>query len=333
MLGMTVLACAGMPFGVPLLALADLARGRGHVPSARMYLVVVQYLCNDTAEILAAPVLWVAAGFGTRARRPASIARYERLERWSLRTLHHRAAQLLGVRLVVDGRDQLVPGPVIVLSRHVHIADAAVPAYLYLVERNWHLRGVLMAELLADPGFDLIYQRSGHVFIDRSNPLAAQSLVAQAAADLDRDTALVIFPEGHLYHPALRDHYLARLAAKEPERARHLAGLRHLLPPRPRGVLSLLEAVPDADVVVIAHAGLDNIPPLKQIVHAGLPRSIPVHIRVRRISRAQIPVDPGEQVAWLDQTWNELDDACAACLDELACSPAAANDTGSRRDR
>jgi len=269
--------------------------------------VVVQYLCNDTIEILAAPLLWVAAGFGASVRSPASIARHERLQRWSLRTLHRRAAQLLGVQLIIDGCDQLEPGPVIVLSRHVHVADAALPAYLYLVERHWHVRGVMMAELLADPGFDLIYQRTGHVFIDRSTPLTAKALVEQAAANLDRRTALVIFPEGRLYRQQLRDYYLARLAAKDPDRARQLTGLRHLLPPRPQGVLSLLSAAPDADVVVLAHTGLDNLPPLKQILRVGLPRSIPIHVRVRRIPRAHIPDDPQGRIKWLDQTWNELD--------------------------
>jgi 1-acyl-sn-glycerol-3-phosphate acyltransferase len=315
-LATTALAGLAIPVVVPLLTIADLTRGRGHLPSARMYLVIVQYLWNDTVEILAAPVLWVAAGFGTRVRSPASVARYERLQRWSVRTIHRRAAQLLGVRLLVEGRDQLEPGPVIVLSHHVHIADAALPAYLYLVERDWHLRGVLMAELLADPGFDLIYQRTGHVFIDRSNPETAQLLVVRAAAGLDRDTALVIFPEGRLFRPQLRDEYLARLAAKDPDRARDLAGLRHLLPPRPGGVLSLLNAVPDADVVVIAHVGLENIPILKRIARAGLPRSIPVRIQVRRIPRGRIPTDRHGRVKWLDQTWRELDDAVSGLIDD-----------------
>jgi 1-acyl-sn-glycerol-3-phosphate acyltransferase len=308
MLAGTAIACLATPIALPVLAISDLWHGRAHAPSARVYLVAVQYLVNDSIEIVAAPALWIAGGFGTNLQRPASIARHEALQRWSLRTLQRRARQLLDVRLVVDGGEALEPGPVIVLSRHVHAADAALPSYLYLVERRWHVRGLMTAELLADPGFDLIYQRTGHVFIDRFHPTAARARIRQLAARLDVRTALVIFPEGRLYRSELRARCLARLAQKQPQRAHQLAGLRYLLPPRPHGVLQLLEAAPDADVIVIAHTGLENIPSLKHLLRRGLPPSISVRVNIRRIPRRQIPTDPDAQIRWLDETWNQLDD-------------------------
>jgi 1-acyl-sn-glycerol-3-phosphate acyltransferase len=309
MLLTTAMAFVGAPAAMVMLVVADRLRGRPQYPSARMYLVVLQYLCNDTVEIIAAPLLWVAAGFGTRLHSAWSIALHEGIQRWSLRTLHHRAAQLLGVRLVVDGGDELEPGPVIVLSHHVHAADAALPAFLYLVQRRWHVRGVIMAELLADPGFDLIYQRTGHCFINRAAPDFARVQVRQVASPLDERTAVVIFPEGRLYGPALRDHSLTRVAQRDPERARRLGALRHVLPPRPHGVVDLLNAAPRADVVLLAHTGLESMPSMRDIFRRGLPPAIPVHIQARRVPREQIPVNPDRQLEWLDNTWKQLDDA------------------------
>jgi 1-acyl-sn-glycerol-3-phosphate acyltransferase len=307
MLGATAAAWIATPVAVPALALADWSRSRFHTPAARVYLVALQYLLNDTVEILAAPALWIAAGFGTTLHSPASIARHEALQRWSLRTLQRRAARLVGVRLVVEGSEALEPGPVIVLSHHVHPIDAALPSYLYLVERRWHVRGVIAADLLADPGFDLIYQRTGHVFIDRADPATARTRIQHLAAGLDNRTALVIFPEGRLYRPELRDRYLTRLADTHPERAQQLRGLRYLLPPRTQGVLQLLDSAPHADIIVLAHTGLDRLPPLKQLLRRGLPPSIPIHVHIRRIPRTHIPTDPDNQIRWLDQTWNQLD--------------------------
>jgi hypothetical protein len=51
---------------------------------------------------------------------------------------------------------------------------------------------------------------------------------------------------------------LARLAIKTPEAAARASRLKHVLPPRPLGTLSLLEARPDMDVVFCAHTGLEE---------------------------------------------------------------------------
>jgi 1-acyl-sn-glycerol-3-phosphate acyltransferase len=308
MLAVTAIALMATPVALGALALADLMRRRPNLPSVRVYLVALQYLLNDTVEILVAPVLWIVAGFGTNLQRPSSVARHEQLQRWSLCTLYRRAHHLLGVRVTVDGGDLLAPGPVIVLGRHVHAADAALPAYLYLAERHWHVRGVMMAELLADPGFDLIYQRTGHVFIDRANPDAARGLIRQTARHRDGRTAFVVFPEGRLYRPAWRDYYLDRLTQKQPQRAQRLQNLRHVLPPRPNGFLELLHAVPEADVVVLAHTGLEHIPHLGQLLRRDLPTSIPIRVNIRRYLRHTIPSDPTQQIEWLDTAWQQLDD-------------------------
>jgi hypothetical protein len=98
----------------------------------------------------------------------------------------------------------------------------------------------------------------------------------------------------------------ARLAESDPARAARLEGLRHVLPSRPGGIAALLDAAPDLDVVVIAHAGLDRWASLRELA-----RAVPVHDRIAvatwRIRRSDIPTAPDERLRWLDERWRRVD--------------------------
>ncbi|MEN9646417.1 MAG: hypothetical protein RL238_3086 [Actinomycetota bacterium] len=306
MLAATGLGVLASPLVLPLAAVADLARGRRRLPTVRVLLFALQYGINDTVEILLAPLYWTAAGFGTRLHQPASIARHQRLQRWSIDLLARRAERLLGLRFELEpgAADALLPAPAIVLCRHVNIVDASLPTLLY--QRLGHpTRGVIMAELLADPGFDLIYARTGSVFIPRDNGPDALAAVTKLGATADPDVPTVIFPEGRLFRPDRLERALARLHADNPARGERLAPLRHVLPPRPGGVLALLATIP-GDVVVIAHAGLDRYPSFAALARA-VPLRDPVRVTAWRIRSNDIPDGDGERIAWLDQQWCAAD--------------------------
>ena len=288
-------------------AAADLVRRRRRFPTVRLVLFATQYSLNDSAEILLAPVLWIIAGFGTRLEGAVSIRRHQRLQAWSVAVLARRAERLLGVRLELESGavDALTPGPVIVMCRHVNIVDASIPTLLYQ-RLGLPTRGVIMAELLADPGFDLIYRRTGSVFISRDNGPEAVTLLHHLGQRVDHATAVVIYPEGRLFRPDLRDRFLTKIALTDPARAQRLATLRHVLPPRPGGVLALIDALPSADVVVIAHAGLDRFTSFTDLAR-NAPLAHPVAVAAWRISAADIPFGPTERAVWLDEQWLRMD--------------------------
>lgn len=307
MLAATAVAILGLPLLVPLAIAADLVRLRWRLPSLRVYLFVLQYLVNDTVEILLAPLYWLLAGAGTRLGSEASIRRHERLQAWSIGLLERRAERLLGLQLAIDhsAPTALGSGPIIVISRHVSLFDASLPSVV-LTAGGFRVRGVMMAEMLADPGFDLIYARTGSVFVPRDRGAEARAEIAAMAASADSRTALVIFPEGRLFRDSVRHRLLARLAETDPERGRRLAGLQNLLPPRPGGLLALLDAVPDADVVVIDHRGFERFRSLTELASA-VPVEQPIRIGLRRIARTEIPDDPEGRLEWLDELWLDLD--------------------------
>ncbi len=307
MLAVTTGTLVLSPLLVPATVAWDLLRLRPRLPTLRIYGFVCQYLVNDSVEILTAGPLWLAAGFGTRLDQPTSERRHQRLQAWSISLLARRADQLLGVRLDTDPdiNSTLTPAPAIVLCRHVSLFDASLPSLLYQ-RLGVHTRGVIMAELLADPGFDLLYQRAGSVFIPRDNAPDARRQAATASQDLDTGTVAIIFPEGRLFRPEVLERSLQRLAEREPERAERLAALRHLLPPRPAGVGALLDAAPDADVVVINHAGLDPYPTFGELARS-VPLERPIRVTATRVPRHDVPDDPAQRTVWLDQLWCDLD--------------------------
>ena len=306
MLAATVVGVLASPAIIAVAAVVDVAKGRFRLPTIRVALFLLQYGVHDSIEILLAPVYWMLAGFGTRLDSPTSIARHERLQHWSIDVLARRAQHVLGLRLDIDADSTaaLTPGPVIVLCRHVNIVDASLPSLLYQ-RLGYRTRGVIMAELLADPGFDLIYSRTGSVFIPRDNGSEAIAKVETLGQRLDSATAIVIFPEGRLFRPDRLDRASTRLAHENPERAARLASLRHVLPPRPGGVLALIDTI-DADVVVVAHAGLDQFASFAALARA-VPLREPISVTAWRIPRGQLPTDDGARVAWLDSQWLRVD--------------------------
>jgi 1-acyl-sn-glycerol-3-phosphate acyltransferase len=302
MLAVTVVGVLASPAIVAVAAVVDLAKRRVRFPTVRVALFLLQYGINDSAEILLSPVYWVRAGFGTRLDTPTSIARHERLQRWSIAVLARRAERLLGLRIEIDPASMaaLIPGPVIVLCRHVNIVDASLPTLLYQ-RLGYRTRGVIMAELLADPGFDLIYARTGSVFIPRDNGPEAIATIRGIGESIDSRTAVVIFPEGRLFRPDRLERATARLAVENPERAARLASLGHVLPPRPGGVLALLDST-RADVVVVSHSGLDQFASFTDLADA-VPLRDPIRITAWRIPVDQIPTGDAERIAWLDEQW------------------------------
>ena len=283
-------------------AAGDLAKGRLRLPTVRVTLFLLQYAINDSIEIVLAPVYWAIAGFGTQLSRPSSVHRHERLQRWSLDVLSRRAERLLGVRVDIDADSivSLTPGPVIVLCRHVNIIDASLPTLLYQ-RLGYRTRGVIMAELLADPGFDLIYGRTGSVFIPRDHGPEARAMVRTVGEDVDSMTAVVIFPEGRLFRTDRLERAKTRLAVENPDRAARVNSLTHVLPPRPGGVLALIDTIP-ADVVVIAHSGLDRYASFTELARA-VPLRSPIHVTAWRVPVDQIPAGDAERIAWLDEQW------------------------------
>jgi 1-acyl-sn-glycerol-3-phosphate acyltransferase len=160
-----------------------------------------------------------------------------------------------------------------------------------------------------DPCIDLFGHRLRHHFVDRAarGDTAELLAVAHVARGMDDDDVAVIFPEGQFLTPQRKARAVARIAADDTALAARAERLRHLLPPRPGGLLALLGAAPGADVVVIGHVGLEGFGSVADIWR-NVPLREPVRVRTWRVPAAEIPQGRRARVEWLYDRWAALDD-------------------------
>ena len=114
---------------------------------------------------------------------------------------------------------------------------------------------------------------------------------------------------------------VAKIAERDPGLAQRADRIQHLLPPKVGGVLAILEGAPDADILVIGHTGFDGLRRMSEIWD-GVLVGREIRVRIRRIPRADVPLDADGRVAWLFDTWLELDGWIGAQLGARAVSAA-----------
>jgi hypothetical protein len=78
------------------------------------------------------------------------------------------------------------------------------------------------------------------------------------------------------------------------------------LPPCPAGATSPLRAAPHADVVFVAHTGLEHLSTVRDIWR-GLPTDKTLHLRWWFVPAAEVPRDETEQTDWLYRWWETID--------------------------
>jgi hypothetical protein len=148
--------------------------------------------------------------------------------------------------------------------------------------------------------------------------------IERLARGLDQLGALVIFPEGGNWTPGRWRRGIRRLEEQGrgdlATRARHMP---NLLPPRTGGALSAIAACPDADVIFVAHAGLDRIVTVGD-VWRNLRVDQTVRARWWRVPAAEVPrsADHAAQERWLYDWWQRIDAWISQNRPDDAGSPA-----------
>ena len=121
------------------------------------------------------------------------------------------------------------------------------------------------------------------------------------------DDALLIFPEGGNFTEKRRVRAIAKLRQRGfPEHAEDAEQMIHVLPPRPGGVLAAIDAAPHADVVFVAHTGLEHLASFGDIWRE-IPEHKTLHLRWWFVPAAEVPRSHDEQVDWLFDRWAEID--------------------------
>jgi len=280
----------------------------------RLLAFLLVYLALEVVALVVAGVLWYLSGFGWQLRSPTYQAVHYALLRRVLHAVVLAARWLFRLRLRTDEvgwspLDDGVPGSenaMLVLSRHAGPGDSFLLVET-LTNRDHQRRPriVLKDTLQLDPVVDVYLNRLPSAWITpgRSGP----EVVGELARGLGDEDAVLIFPEGGNFSPRRRLRAIAALRGKGRQvEAAAAERMRHVLPPRAGGVVAALAAAPHADVVLVAHTGLEHLSTVRDLWR-GLPMDADVLLRWDFFAADEVPRGAEEQAAWLFERWAEMD--------------------------
>jgi 1-acyl-sn-glycerol-3-phosphate acyltransferase len=288
---------------------ADVLLGGGW-QAVRLVGLGVVFAALEAGVLLALFLLWIASGFGAGLRSQAFQSAHYALTRVWLASLAGAAVRLLQLRIEVEERPEPRAGSVLVFCRHAGPGDSILLAHTLLSGFNRQPRIVMKAALQWDPAIDVVGNRLPCAFIrpHSEDPRHHLHAIERLARGLGNRDALVLFPEGGNFTERRRLAAIASLQRKGFEEEAVLAEkMLTVLAPRPGGALTAIRTAPEADVVFVAHTGLEFMNSLVATWRI-LPLEGPILARYWRIAPREIPVDHEAQVDWLFAWWGQVDE-------------------------
>jgi 1-acyl-sn-glycerol-3-phosphate acyltransferase len=343
---LAVIVAIAMVVLFPLLAVLAaivglLERSRpGRMRGVRLLFFALIWLFADASALFMSLGLWLASGFGGRLRTEPFQARHYALMRWFLDRVYAAATRAFGVQVEVDEPELTeqelaarLARPVIVLSRHAGPGDSFLLVRQLLSVYGRRPRVVMKATLQLDPGLDVVTNRLPNVFIHHRHTGERHFVeqIERLASGLDQAGALVIFPEGGNWTPGRWERAIQRLEQLgRRDLAARARGMPNLLAPRSGGAFSAIAACPEADVIFVAHAGLDTLVSARDVW-----RNVPMNRTIRakwwRVPVDQVPRDADyeTQLAWLYDWWARIDAWISEQRAPGSTAPLAPADSGS----
>jgi len=299
----------------PLLVLIGLVASHGRHRLLRLTVVAVAWLALEITVVCTAFALWITGNGSRRERYYALCGRF-------LSRVYRIATRAFG--LVVEIQEPLNAAsdrPVIVLSRHAGPGDSLLIVHFLLNVYGRRPRIVLKAALQLDPALDVVLNRLPNAFVSGSGAPREDAVgaVERLATGMDSRDAMLIFPEGGNFTPGRRVRAIRRLRRRGHRAQAARAGkMENVLPPHLAGTLAAIEAAPAADVVFVAHTGVDDLLSVGDVWRA-IPMRRPMRARWWRVPYEEIPGDGRER--WLYDWWETIDAWIAENRPEPQTSP------------
>ncbi len=321
---LAIVITVGIVLLSPLLLLLTLISAPSHRSRRRALRLLwfsLSWLMMETITLVGCLGLWISSGFGGRIRTEASMDRHYALVRWFVDTLFRRAMKVFQLRVDIEEPEATpeelsarLTRPVVVLSRHAGPGDSFLLVHHLLTRYQRKPRIVMKAALQFDPSLDVVINRLPHAFVHPRRPQsdgqsegAVSAEIRRLAAGMGPTGALVIFPEGGNFTPSRWRRGITALEEKQRlEEAGRARNMSHLLPPRSGGAFAAIDAAPDADVIFVAHTGLDDLITVGDVWRA-LPMEQVIKVKWWRVPAAEVPRERDEVVRWLYDWWERID--------------------------
>ncbi len=201
--------------------------------------------------------------------------------------------------------------PLVALARHAGPADSLALTWMLMHTAHRTPRIVLANALRWDPSVDLVLTRLQSYFVPSKTGSGSDRVegIAELATSLDADDVLLIFPEGQNWSPRRRAGLIERFRRSGKRRlAARATELWNVLPPRAAGAGAAVAARPDADVMVLAHAGFERLTGPAEIWPAIPFDDRPFLVRAWTYDASDVPRSPEPFETWLDEHWSVMDE-------------------------
>jgi 1-acyl-sn-glycerol-3-phosphate acyltransferase len=294
---------------VVAVVLSPVTQGRWR--PVRLLVLATLHLLLESVMLIELFGLWIASGFGLWIGRPwFERAHYDIVQAY-LAVMFRVARRVLHLEIVTQGpTPDAFPGhPLIVCCRHAGPGDSFTLIHALMSWYRREPRVVLKDTIAWDPAIDVLLSRLPSRFVspkgDAGDRLEHQ--VGELARGLDENDAFVIFPEGGNFTPERRRRAIERLRRHGmDEMAQRADRMRNVVAPRPGGFLAALDANREADLVMVAHTGLDHMLTLAD-VWRELPMDKRLVMRWWRVARDEIPEGREDRIDWLFDQWHRID--------------------------
>jgi 1-acyl-sn-glycerol-3-phosphate acyltransferase len=245
----------------------------------------------------------LAAAFTFLRRRPRELqTRLFELQQWWAQAVLRAATKLLNLDIEIEDAGAALPGPTILLMRHASILDTLLPSVYVQGPAQWRVRYILKQELLFDPCLDIVGNALPNYFVDRTGDRQSELAGIRALCQDLGDEGVLIYPEGTRFSPEKLARARKRVREEEPELIQAAEALTHVLPLRPGGVLTLLDALPQVDCAIVAHRGLESFEKVKDVLNGSVVGGV-VRGKVWRVQRSDIPTRDQDRIRWLYEQW------------------------------
>lgn len=297
-------------------AVLDLIFDRKRFRLSRFVGIGLAFCATEVFGLFTLFTVWVGSGFGRWMDRPFWVRANMVLTGQYMELITRAIRFFLGFDFSYTFEPFPRDRPVILLSRHAGPGDAFLIMRVILRDGKRRPMFIGAAKLQWDPFLDIAGERLGYRYLLRRSPDPAADLrsIRAMAQSLGGNDTLGIFPEGGNVTPERRQRRIDSLKARgRDDLVRVAESLRYTMLPFSGGAVAAMEGAPDAVVLVLAHAGLEDLCGFGDLWNAvPLGRSVVAH------SWTVMPEDrPGDTRAlatWLRGEWQKVDDWIGAHL-------------------
>lgn len=287
---------------LPLLWIVDRVTGKSYW---RAVFFLTWFTLMDSIGLLVLLCSWLTlpvVGREGLQQQTLAIQRFWAAGVWRGAVMAFRAS------IQVTGEESLLPMPAVILPRHTSLADTMLAQLVIQKPYKSLLRYVLKQELLWEPCLDIAGNRLPNIFVKRNSGDVKRELdqISAGVADLGSDEGVLLYPEGTRFNQKLSDNIKRKMEGKiDPNGP--IATLEHVLPAKQAGLFTILDTVPNLDVVFMAHVGFDSFRNLNDLTNGtGLDTVCRIHCW--RVAAGDIPSELEARSEWLASEWKKMDE-------------------------